>query len=169
MHAFSNVMPAGQSATLAWNPSLSTNVAGYKIYYGGASEVYTNIINVGNVTNATIFGLTAGATYYFALTAYDSLANQSGFSTEVSGSSNQGSQVTPATQLGLKTGPAPAGTFTVTVIGPIGQTNEILATQDFMTWTVIGSVTVGTGGSSDFTDTNAANFPQRCYRTQETR
>jgi len=33
-------------------------------------------------------------------------------------------------------------------------------------WTVIGTVTVGAGGSLNFADTNAANFPQRFYRTQ---
>ncbi|MGA3269169.1 MAG: hypothetical protein ABSE16_20425 [Verrucomicrobiota bacterium] len=45
---------------------------------------------------------------------------------------------------------------------------EIEATQDFMTWTIISTVTVGSGGSLDFTDTNAAGFPQRFYRTQQT-
>jgi hypothetical protein len=39
--------------------------------------------------------------------------------------------------------------------------------QDSTVWTVIGSVTVGAGGLLDFTGTNAANFPQRFYRTQE--
>lgn len=146
---------------LSWTPSLDTNVAGYDIYYGGASGDYTNTINAGNVTNTTIGGLTAGATYYFAATAYDSLADQSGFSTEVSYA------VPPALAV-LQVRSAPAGMFTMTVTGPIGQINEILATQDFVSWTVIGMVTVGAGGSLDFTDTNAASFPQRFYRTQET-
>jgi hypothetical protein len=34
--------------------------------------------------------------------------------------------------------------------------------------TVIGTVTLDTGGSQDFTDTNSANFPQHFYRISET-
>ena len=49
--------------------------------------------------------------------------------------------------------------------GPVGHTYEIQATQDFKTWTVIGTVTVGTNGSFIFTDTNAASFSRRFYRT----
>ena len=60
----------------------------------------------------------------------------------------------------------PARQFNLTVNGPAGHTYNIQATQDFKTWTVIGTVTVGTNGSSVFTDTNAANFSRRFYRTQ---
>ena len=56
------------SVSLTWNPSPDTNVIGYKIYYGTASQVYTTNLVVGNVTNTTINGLAAGATYYFAAT-----------------------------------------------------------------------------------------------------
>jgi hypothetical protein len=61
----------------------------------------------------------------------------------------------------------PPGIFTLTVTGPVGQTNEILATMDFKVWTVIGTMTVGAGGTFAFTDTNATNYPMRFYRTQE--
>ena len=62
---------------------------------------------------------------------------------------------------------APAKQVILTVTGQVGHTYDILATQNFTTWTVIGTVTVGAGGSSDFTDTNAANFPKRFYRTHQ--
>ena len=68
---------------LAWNPSPDAGVAGYKIYYGGASQTYTNSVDVGNVTNAVIKGLTGGVTYYFAATAYYSSGVESDFSNEV--------------------------------------------------------------------------------------
>jgi len=161
VQAFCGPFPAGPSVTLAWNPSASTNVVGYNIYYGGASGVYTNSINVGNVTSAIIPGLTAGATYYFAATADDALADQSCFSNEIS-------YPVPAVIAGLQIGAATAGGFNLTVTGPIGHSYEILATQDLTSWTVIGSVTVGAGGWWDFADTNAASFPQRFYRTYET-
>ena len=63
--ALSANVPAGQSATLAWNPSTDPTVVGYNLYYGGTSGTYTNMINAGNVTNTTISGLIQGTTYYF--------------------------------------------------------------------------------------------------------
>lgn len=66
----------------------------------------------------------------------------------------------------LQTRPAPAGQFVLTVTGQVGRTHNIQASSDLATWTVIGTVTVRAGGSVDFTDTNAASFPKRFYRTQ---
>ena len=40
-------------------------------------------VDVGNVTTYTVTGLADGATYYFAVTAYDSVGNESGYSNEV--------------------------------------------------------------------------------------
>ena len=56
----------------------------------------------------------------------------------------------------------------LTVNGLNSHTYDIQATQDFKTWTTIGTVTVGTGGSVDFTDTNKAYFSKRFYRIQDT-
>ncbi len=56
--------------------------------------------------------------------------------------------------------------FMLTVTGQIGHVYTIQATQDFKTWTNIGSVTLGGGGSINFTDTNAASYSRRFYRTQ---
>jgi oxalate decarboxylase/phosphoglucose isomerase-like protein (cupin superfamily) len=72
------------SVTLAWSPSTDPSVAGYNIYYGGASGTYTNMISVGNATNATISGLDQGTTYYFAATTYTAAGVESSFSSEVS-------------------------------------------------------------------------------------
>jgi hypothetical protein len=49
----------------------------------------------------------------------------------------------------------------------LGGSSEILATQTFTDWTVIGTLTLGAGGSLDFTDTNAASFSKRFYRIRE--
>jgi hypothetical protein len=57
--------------------------------------------------------------------------------------------------------------FVLTVLGQTGHTYDIMATQTFADWTVIGTVTLDASGSQDFADTNSANFPQRFYRINE--
>ena len=150
-------LPGAYRVTLAWNPSTSTNVAGYKIYYGLACGVYDSVESVTG-TKVTIIGLAAGTTYYFAATAVDALGVESPFS-------NEASFTTGVPTVRIRT--APAGQFVLTVSGLIGQTYEILATQDLKTWTVIGTVTLGASGSLDFADTNSVSFPQQFYRTHE--
>jgi hypothetical protein len=73
---------ADVSVPLAWNPSPDVNVAGYKIYYGGASRTYTNSVDVGNVTSTVITGLAEGTTYFFAATTYGADGVESDFSDE---------------------------------------------------------------------------------------
>jgi hypothetical protein len=75
---------AAQKVSLEWQPSTSSYVAGYKVYYGTVPGNYTNIVSVGNLTQATVQGLTEGVTYYFAVTAYDVTDLESDFSNEVS-------------------------------------------------------------------------------------
>jgi len=72
------------TATLTWDPSSSTNVAGYKVYMGTASGGYSSSIAVGNVTFYTVSSLGVGNTYYFAVTDYSTSGIESSFSNEVS-------------------------------------------------------------------------------------
>src|SRR3972149_2470938 len=81
---------AGQ-AIMTWDPPTTntdgtplTDLAGYKIYYGTTSGNYTSNIDAGNVTSYTLTNLTNNVTYYFAVTAYNTSANESDYSTEVS-------------------------------------------------------------------------------------
>jgi hypothetical protein len=67
---------------LAWDAS--AEAAGYKIYYGTASNNYTSVVNVANNLNHTFTDLPDGKTYYFAATAYDATNLESDYSTEVS-------------------------------------------------------------------------------------
>src|SRR5713226_5015779 len=73
-----------QSVTLAWDPNTETNVSNYNLYYGGASGVYTNSANVGNVTNCTVAGLQSAVTYYFAVAADNTSGLESPPSNEIS-------------------------------------------------------------------------------------
>jgi hypothetical protein len=69
--------------TLAWDPNTEPDLAGYKLYYGTLSRNYSEIIDVGNVTNYTAYKLNSGLTYYFAVTAYDPSGYESDYSNEV--------------------------------------------------------------------------------------
>ncbi len=87
MFASSALIPvdaiAGQAA-LAWSASPDSSVTGYNIYFGSASHIYTGKVSAGKATSYTVSNLTAGATYYFAVTAYNSSGMESGFSNEAS-------------------------------------------------------------------------------------
>ena len=72
------------SVTLAWDSSTATDAASYKIYYGPSTGNYTNAINVGLTTTATISGLLPGSTYYLAATVTDTIGLESLFSSEIS-------------------------------------------------------------------------------------
>lgn len=74
-------------ASLAWSASTDSRVSGYRVYYGTSSGNYLQAkgagIVTGNITSFTVNNLPAGRLYYFAVTSVDSLANESGFSNEV--------------------------------------------------------------------------------------
>lgn len=68
--------------SLAWDPSVSDGVVGYKVYYGPSSRSYNSVNSIPNQTSYTVTGLDSGL-YYFAVTALDSAGNESGYSNEV--------------------------------------------------------------------------------------
>jgi hypothetical protein len=151
--------PPSYSAPLAWNGSADPAVTGYVIYYGTSSGDYTNSIAVGNVTANTVPGLVGGVTYFFVITAANANGLLSAFSNEISyapGMPTVRFQVTAV------------GQAVLTVNGLIGHTYNVESSKDLVTWTVIGAVTVASGGPVQFTDPNAANDPNRFYRTQDT-
>ncbi len=81
---------------MAWVPptqnsdgSPITNLAGYKIRYGTTSSEYTQTIALGNagLTRYVVDNLASG-TYYFAITAYNSLGTESALSAEIASTVN---------------------------------------------------------------------------------
>ncbi len=70
-------------ASFGWDANPETNIAGYRLYYGSSSGNYTQSVDVGKVTQATIASLTPGATYYAAVTAYNTSAVEGAKSAEV--------------------------------------------------------------------------------------
>jgi hypothetical protein len=71
------------SVTLAWDANVETDLGGYRVHYGTASQSYTSHVDVGNLTSITLSTLNSG-TYYFAVTAYNSGGDESDYSNEVS-------------------------------------------------------------------------------------
>ncbi len=72
---------------LSWEPSNSSNLTGYKIYYDTVSHTggtcpndyanYNNPIIVGKVSSYSVDGLLDGKTYYFQITAYSDSGDES--------------------------------------------------------------------------------------------
>jgi hypothetical protein len=73
-------------ATLKWNKVIHTDLKCYYIYRGTSSPASTLIDSTVNGVDTIykVTGLTSGITYYFRVTAMDSMRNESGFSNEVS-------------------------------------------------------------------------------------
>jgi len=69
--------------TLAWDAATDNVTAGYRLGYGTTSHNYTQQIDVGNVTEYTVYGLTFGQQYYFAVRAYNGAGQLSAYSAEV--------------------------------------------------------------------------------------
>ena len=97
-----SVWARAEQVTLAWDANTEPDLAGYKVHYGTASGSYTTSVDVHKVTTAIVTGLTAGQTYYFAVTAYNAANNESGYSNQVSYSvpAPNGAPATPATPSG---------------------------------------------------------------------
>ena len=78
---------AANTASLSWDAVTHPSLAGYRVYYGTASGTYLQAaglgLNVGNVTTFMVTGLASGTRYFFAVTAFDSSSNESGYSNEV--------------------------------------------------------------------------------------
>jgi hypothetical protein len=147
--------------TLGWDTSPSTDVTGYRIYYGAGSGNYTNSIMVGNVTSNSIPGMVIGATYYFTVVAYNSIGLESIFSNEII-------YTVPGGLAKLQIAIAANKRAILTVTGKAAHTYEIQTTADLKTWTILGTVTTGASGSANYTNTNAGSFPKRFYRTRDT-
>jgi len=71
-------------ATISWNANTEPDLAGYRVYHGTTTGVYTEFVDVGNVTTYQWNGLLPGFTHYFVVTAYDTSNNESANSAQVS-------------------------------------------------------------------------------------
>lgn len=70
------------SVTLAWDASPGPNAIGYRVYWGTASHIYWQSLDVGSQTTGTVSTLASGTNYFFAVTAYNANGVESPFSNE---------------------------------------------------------------------------------------
>jgi len=68
---------------VSWQANAEPDLAGYILYCGTASHVYTMNQKLAKVLTGTFPQLPGGKTYYCAVTAYDQSGNESPFSQEV--------------------------------------------------------------------------------------
>lgn len=89
LYGIFNPLYAGE-AILSWTPPTTnadgttlTDLTGYKVYYGTSTGTYNSILDVGNASTTSVINLTEKVTYYFTVTAYNSVGNESSYSNEV--------------------------------------------------------------------------------------
>lgn len=69
--AFGSLTLAAQTVNLSWDASTNSNVIGYVVFYGTDGVNFPNSLYAGGKSSAEITNLTAGATNYFEIEAYD--------------------------------------------------------------------------------------------------
>lgn len=159
-----NAASAGQNVSFTWRPNLEPDLAGYRIYYGVASRAYTQVLNVGLTNRATVSNLTPGATYYFALAAFNTLGLESGYTSELSYS------VPPAVPdpVALQIRVTSNRRTVLTMTGPTNRTYSIEAGSDLKNWSAIATVTTDSSGMSAFSENNPPSRTRRFYRARGT-
>ena len=144
---FSPLPQSAQTAqvTLAWDPNSEPNLLGYIVHYGTVSRNYQVHMEVGNNTQATISNLQDGGTYYIAVTALDSSANESGYSNEVVYSAPLACSfsISPASQPFTSSG----GSGTIGVTGSSGCPWTSVSNNS---WIVITSNATATGSGTTY-------------------
>jgi hypothetical protein len=68
---------------LEWEFNSEPEATGYIVYWGGTSRIYPDSVDIGNQNTYTISGLDEGRRYYFSVTVYDDVGNESTYSNEV--------------------------------------------------------------------------------------
>ncbi|HVK59328.1 MAG TPA: fibronectin type III domain-containing protein [Candidatus Kapabacteria bacterium] len=81
--------------TLSWNANPESNIGGYRIYYGEANTTAQKL-DVGKVTSRSFTTLTAGKSYFFYVTAYNTAGLESSPSSTVNYTMPGGTSGLPA-------------------------------------------------------------------------
>jgi Fibronectin type III domain len=146
-----------QSVTLAWGPDSDPSVAGYVLSYGETSGSYSNHIDVGTNTTATVTGLTEGTTNYFVVTAYNVIGIQGPPSSQIA-------YIVPGV---IRVAKGPAGGSPMTISFPVapGHWYQVQVSTDLKSWTTILQTTTAAANTwTTFQDTQSKGVSRRFYR-----
>lgn len=155
--------------TLAWDPVSDAEIAGYKVYIGTESQLYTEVLDAGMNAELSVPNMEFGETYYIAVTAVGSGGLESPYSEEIIVT------VSPP--------PLPAGggismndlgqpelhwSFAASALNSAPEF-IIQASSDLLTWTTVDTVfpeqsTGGDGETLQFSWLLPMSGPQRFYR-----
>lgn len=149
---------SGLNVKLGWKPSPSTNASGYLLNWGYATGQSTNQLDVGNVTNTTVNGLTSSTTYYFNIVGYDVAGNQSPPSNELAYTTP------PILSLQSPGQGTNAASMSLNFQGSSGKTYTIEATEDFQLWTTVWTTNCTVGGLIAYAIVDPTNYTKRFYR-----
>ena len=102
------------SLQVTWNADTDSDLAGYKVYWGTASNTYGT---PASVTSGTTYDISvqAGTTYYVAVSAYDSSGNESAKSTQQSVTVPASDTTPPTGSISINSGAASTSSTAVTL------------------------------------------------------
>jgi hypothetical protein len=127
------------------------------VYTGSAVNNLTTVAGSlagGGATSTQVeFEAVVGTTYHFAMDGYSAASGSATLSFSISGSPSV---------LGVRVRGGD-GRFRFTIASEPGLELDLESTEDFDTWTPVGSVT-NTSGTIEFTDPTPAGLPRRFYR-----
>jgi Fibronectin type III domain len=149
--------PPASPVTLTWQPSPSPAIAGYNIYSGGISGIYTNKVSAGNATSVTLSNLIAGSTYHFTATCYDTVGNESAFSGEAVYTIPAGTAKPPVV---LGNPSLSGGNFSFAVPGTTAASFAVEVSTDLINWVRFQTNTA----PFTFVYTNSSKIGKRFFR-----
>lgn len=115
--ALSGRIASAADLTVAWDASPDPTIAGYMIFYGTQSGLYSSSVDAGLHSSQPLTGLADGTTYYFIVRAYTTTGAMSAPSAEVA--ILTGASTTPPSATSAPTISCPAPSGTSSTGGPI--------------------------------------------------
>jgi len=151
----------GGVPVLEWDPNPEPTIAGYNVYSGNSSGNYTHVVDVGLQTSVPLTNLMAGATYFFAVTAYDTSRLESPFSDEVWYTPRvDGESAVLLPFIFVRS----ANALTIRFSGQTDQQCWVLASSDLLQWEPVYSVTFPEDNIAEYVEVGRRMKPMRFYR-----